>query len=116
MKNEKSAGNITVSADVIASIVKNAISDVEGVAKIYGDDPVKTIGFLKIKNQNENGAIRVIIKSPKEVNIEIPVILSYGSNVMAVSKEIQEKAKDAVESVAGMEVCDVDIIVEQIAI
>ncbi len=116
MKNENNAGNITVSADVIASIVKNAIADVEGVAKIYGDEPVKTLGIFKIKNTNENGAIRVMIKSPKEVDVEIPVVLSYGANVMAISKEIQEKAKEAVESVAGMDVGDVDIIVEQIAI
>ena len=109
MKNENNAGNITVSADVIASIVKNAIADVEGVEKIYGDEPVKSIGFFKIKNTNENGAIRVLIKSPKEVDVEIPVVLSYGTNVMSVAKEIQEKAKEAVESVAGMEVGDVDI-------
>lgn len=116
MKNENNAGNITVSPGVIAAIVKNSISEIEGVEKIHGDDPVKTIGIFKIKNTNPNGGIKVMIKSPKEADIEIPVVLKYGANVMAVSKEIQEKAKEAVESVAGMDVGDVDIIVEQIAI
>lgn len=116
MKNENNAGNITVSANVIATIVKNAISDVEGVSKVYGDETVKNLGIFKLKTQNENGEIKVFIKSPKEVDIEIPVVLSYGANIMAVSKEIQEKAKEAVETVAGMNVKDVDIIVEQIAI
>jgi len=116
MKNENNAGNITVSPGVIATIVKNSIAEVEGVEKIYGDDPVKTIGIFKFKNTNENGGIKVLVKSPNEVDVEIPVILKYGTNVMAVSKEIQEKAKEAVESVAGMEVKDIDIIVEQIAI
>ena len=116
MKNENSSGNITVSPDVIATIVKNAIADIEGVDKIYGDNEIKALGFIKIKNRNENGNIKVYVKSSKEVDIEIPVVLSYGANVMTVSKEIQEKAKEAVESVAGMDVKDIDIIVEQISL
>ncbi len=116
MKNENNPGNITVSANVIATIVKNAIADIEGVSKIFGDEPSKATGFFKFRKTDENGEIRVIIKSPKEVDVEIPVVLNYGANIMAVSKEIQEKAKEAVETVAGMNVKDVDIIVEQIAI
>ena len=113
--NEQKMGNITVSEDVVAAVVKNAVLEIEGVKEIAGTQVEQKFLFFKTIKENENGGIKVTIKEPDEAYIEIPVVLTYGTNVIDVSKNIQEKVKEAVAADVGMTAKDIDIIVEQIA-
>ncbi len=119
MKNENienvNTGNVTVSGEVIATVVRDAVMQIEGVEKIYGSEEVTKFGFLKLKTQNENGGIKVTVKNSNEAFVEIPVVLSYGSNVIEVSKSIQESAVEAIESHIGLKAGDIDVIVERIS-
>ena len=119
MKNENienvNAGNVTVSEGVIATVVRDAVTQLEGVKGIHGTEEIKKFGFLKLKGQNENGGIRVSVKNGNEASVEIPVVLSYGSNVVDISRSIQECAVEAIESLIGLKAGDIDVIVEQIA-
>lgn len=112
---EIEAGDVTVSESVIASIAKNAIMEVEGVHSVMGDEqpePKKIFDLISSKATGKDKGIKVVTKDNKELSIEVFVVLNYGTNLINVSKKIQEKVKDAVESIVGMHVVDVDVYIE----
>ena len=113
---EIQAGDVTVSESVIASIAKNAIMEVEGVHSVMGDEQQVTsnkfIDLISNKATGKDKGIKVDTKDNKELSIEVFVVLNYGTNLINVSKKIQEKVKDAVESIVGMHVVDVDVYIE----
>lgn len=111
---EVETGNVTVSESVIASIAKNAIMEVEGVHSVVGDDVStnKLLDLISNKATGKDKGIKVTIKDNKELIIEAFVVLNYGTNLINMSKKIQEKIKDSVESIVGMHVMDVDVYIE----
>ena len=112
---ETKMGNITVSEDVIAAVVKNAVLEIEGVKGIAGTESEQKVLFLKIRKESPNGGIKVDIKDQAVASVEIPVILKYGTNVIDVSKCIQEKVREAIIADVGMEAGNIDVTVEQIS-
>ena len=112
---EIEAGDVTVSESVVASIAKNAIMEDEGVHSVMGDEQVPSNKFFDLISNKATGkdkGIKVVTKDNKELSIEVFVVLNYGTNLINVSKKIQEKVKDAVESIVGMHVVDVDVYIE----
>ena len=76
-------GAVMISEEVIATIVSNAVSDVEGVV---------SIGTAK------NNLERKLLNKGIECNI----VVTYGSSVIAVAKAAQEAAASAVEAMTGI--------------
>ena len=115
-KIENEAGNVTVSENVIASVVKNTVMEIEGVKNIAGEEPHpnSVIELISSKTKIKEKGIRVDVNGNDELTIEISVILKYGTNVIDVAKVIQEKVKDTVEEVVGMHVKDIDVFVDEI--
>lgn len=110
------AGDIRVSEKVIASVAKTAVVEVEGVVGI-ADEELKINSIIdKYLNMNKRGeaGIKVDVKDNAELSLEIHVVLKYGANLIDIAKNIQEKVKDAVESIVGMHVIDVDVHVDEI--
>lgn len=110
------AGDIRVSEKVIASVAKTAVVEVEGVVGI-ADEELKINSIIdKYLNMNKKGeaGIKVDVKDNAELSLEIHVVLKYGANLIDIAKNIQEKVKDAVESIVGMHVIDVDVHVDEI--
>ena len=110
------AGDIRVSEKVIASVAKTAVVEVEGVIGI-ADEELKINSIIdKYLNMNKKGeaGIKVDVKDNAELSLEIHVVLKYGANLIDIAKNIQEKVKDAVESIVGMHVIDVDVHVDEI--
>ena len=111
------AGEVKVSETVVASIAKNALMEVEGVYGVIGDEAEAKEGVAKFLDMISNKAtgkdkgIKVYTKD-NELYLEIFVILNYGTNLINVSKKIQEQVKEAVESIVGLHVVDVDIYIE----
>ncbi|MBE7029260.1 MAG: Asp23/Gls24 family envelope stress response protein [Ruminococcaceae bacterium] len=107
-------GDITVSENVIASIAKNALSEIEEVHSVVGEssDSKSFLDMISDKATGKDKGIKVEFKENNELNIEVFVVLKYGTNLISVSKVIQEKIKDAVESIAGMHVLDIDVFIE----
>lgn len=116
-KFENETGDVTVSESVIATVVKNTVVEIEGVKSIVGEEPVgnSVIEIISNKTKKKEKGIKVDIKGKAELAIEIAVVLKYGTNVIEVAKNIQEKVKETVESLIGMHVKDIDVLVDQIA-
>ena len=109
------AGDIKVSEKVIASVAKTAVLEVEGVKGIADEEAkINSIIDKYLNVKKGEAGIKVDVKDNAELSLEIHVVLKYGTNLIDIAKNIQEKVKDAVESIVGMHVMDVDVHVDEI--
>ena len=85
IQNDASLGEVKIADEVVAIIAALAATEVDGVASMAGNITNEVIGKLGIKN------------------------LKYDYSIMEVTKKVQEKVKNAVENMTGLEVADVNI-------
>ena len=93
-------GNVMISEDVIATIVEHALTEVEGVVK-GGTDVVGKKSWGK--------GIRIAIAEDNSLTIGCNIIVGYGESVINVAKAVQDGITNAVESVIGCTVTDVNV-------
>ena len=100
-------GNVLISEDVIASIVANAVNEVEGVVGLSvkpGADIAELIG-----KKNRGKGIKITIGQDEELYIDCNVNVGYGQSVVTVAKSVQEAVTAAVESTSGVKVASVNV-------
>lgn len=101
---------IEVSADVIAVISGVAVSEVEGVSAMSSGFAGGISEVLSGKKNLAKG-IKVDINE-KNVNIDVNIIVEYGTRIPDVAYEIQTRVKKAVESMTGLNVEEVNVHVQ----
>ena len=110
--NEKTAGGeIVISNDVIASIALNAAKDVEGVSAFVPKTP-DLISRLR-KSECGEKAVRVF-NLDGSVRIRIYLRVKSGTNIQTVSSAVQRSVKNAVQSMTGKVVGEVNVSVQGI--
>ena len=100
-KESSALGDIQIADDVIAIIAGLAATEVEGVAKMYGNITNELVGKLGMKNLSKG--VKVMV-TPEDVKVDISLELKYGYSVLEVSKKVQEKVKQALETMTGLDV------------
>lgn len=106
MKNNQT---LDISDEMISSLVSLSVTGVNGVDRIstHMSDEIKDI--LSIKNVMKGVKIN---RETKGMTIWVYVLTEPGVEIVAVSKEIQEKVKAAVESMVGIPVLAVNVRIE----
>lgn len=107
---EGNVGQLRISRDVIVTIARQAASEVAGVhslAKIPVD--VKTC----IQHKGIPSEIAVDLTDNTAV-LEIAIVLSDGYKLMTVVNQVQAAVKEAVQTMTGVAVSKVNVIVEGI--
>ncbi|MCF0126105.1 MAG: Asp23/Gls24 family envelope stress response protein [Clostridia bacterium] len=101
---------IKIADDVVAVIAGVAVSEVPGVAGMAG---TFAGGISEVFSGKKNMAkgIKVIIEGNK-AKIDVNIIVEYGSRIPDVAFEIQTRVKKAVESMAGLNVEEVNVHVQ----
>ena len=100
-------GTINISEEVIAAIVAHAAVDVEGVAGLNAhpsNDIVELIG----KKTSVKG-VKVTILENNSVAIDCNVNINYGESIVEVSAATQEAVKNALESLAAIDIASVNV-------
>ena len=105
-------GNINISEDVISSMVRNAISEVEGVAGLSNTAGAEIAELIGIKSVNKGVKVQF---SEDRIVVDVILTVSYGSNVVSVARQVQEKVINAVQVATGMENAQVNVHVSGIA-
>ena len=101
------SGNVLISEDVIASIVANAVNDVEGVVGLSvkpGADIADKIG-----KKSWGKGLKIMIAQDNSLSIDCNVTVGYGQNVVAVAKAVQDAVVSAIESTAGVKVNAINV-------
>ncbi|MGI6169414.1 MAG: Asp23/Gls24 family envelope stress response protein [Christensenellales bacterium] len=100
-------GKITIADDVIANIAGLTAIDCYGVV---GMSPLKgSEGLANIlKRDNIAKGIRVVADG-NAVNIELNVVIEYGTSISVVASNIVDAVKYAIENLTGIVVDSVDV-------
>lgn len=93
-------GSVMISEDVIATIVEHTLTEIEGVVK-GGSEVVGKKSWGK--------GIRIAIAEDNSLTIGCNIVVAYGESVINVAKAVQSAVTNAVESVTGVSVVDVDV-------
>ena len=104
------AEGIKISNDVIAVIAGVAASEVPGVATMAGG---LTGGLTEALKGKKNLAKGIKVEATeKTANIDVNIIVAYGSRIPDVAFEIQNRVKKSVESMTGLKVNEVNVHVQ----
>jgi len=106
-------GDIRITDDVVAVISGVAAIDVPGVAGMSGGIVGDVAEILGRKNLTKGVKVEV---GQLEAAVDLYVIIEYGFRIPEVAWEIQEKVKDAIESMTGLSVVEVNIHVQGVNI
>ena len=84
----------------MATIVEHTLTEVEGVVK----------GGAEVVGKKSWGkGIRIAIAEDNSLTIGCNIVVAYGESVMDVAKAVQNAISNAVESVTGVTVADVNV-------
>ena len=112
IQNEASLGEVKIADEVVAIIAALAATEVEGVASMAGNITNEVIGKLGIKNLSKGVKVDVL---EGVVTVSLALNIKYNYSIVEVTGKVQEKVKNAVENMTGLEVADVNIKVAGVA-
>lgn len=106
LQNDASLGEVKIADEVVAIIAALAATEVEGVASMAGNITNEVIGKLGIRNLSKGVKVDVL---EGVVTVTLALNMKYNYSIVDVTGKVQEKVKNAVENMTGLEVADVNI-------
>lgn len=106
IQNDANKGEIKIADEVVAIIAALAATEVEGVASMAGNITNELISKLGMKNLSKGVKVDVL---EGIVTVSLALNLKYNYSIVEVSAKVQEKVKNAIENMTGLEVADVNI-------
>lgn len=114
VKTENVYGNISISDEVIGKIAATEATKCVGVVGMAYKSKADEIASI-LKRDAANKGVKVMI-SGGNIQLELHIIAEYGVNLNAISKNIIDGVKYAVESMTGFSVEKVIVQVESIRV
>ena len=108
-KTEAEGGRIIFADDVVATIAALAVSDVEGVTAMTGGMVEGFTEMLGKKNLTKGVKVEV---GTEEAAVDVSVSIRYGYKIREVCEKIQVAAKNAIETMTGLRVVEVNVFVQ----
>ena len=106
IQNDAGKGEVKIADEVVAIIAALAATEVEGVASMAGNITNELISRLGMKNLSKGVKVDVL---EGVVTVSLTLNLKSNYSVVEVSGKVQEKVKNAIENMTGLEVADVNI-------
>ena len=105
---------VNISEEVVGIIAGLGAVEVEGVDSLAGNLTAETIsraGAGKLAK-----AVKVVDNEPGKIIVRMAINMKYGYEIPKVSGLVQEKVKQAVETMTGLEVTAVDIRIATVSV
>ncbi|RAV18656.1 Asp23/Gls24 family envelope stress response protein [Paenibacillus contaminans] len=99
-------GNIQIAPEVIEVIAGLAAIEVEGVAGMSGGFAGGIAELLGRKNLSKGVKVEV---GQREAAVDVSIIVEYGHRIPEVASAIQRNVKQAIESMTGLGVVEVNV-------
>ena len=106
-------GEVRIADDVVAIIAALAATEVEGVAAMTGNITNELVSKLGMKNLSKG--VKAIV-TEDGVDVELTLNVKFGYSIKEISLKVQEKAKNAIETMTGLTVNKVDIRIANITV
>lgn len=95
-------GEVKVSKDVVNTIVKLAIGELDSVSNIFKDGKKTHTKMPKVEIENDN------------VKVNVYVSFYYGSDIRKEVKKLQDNIKNSIETMLGLKSSKINIYVYDI--
>ena len=106
-------GNIEIDKNVLAQLTYKAATESDGLVGFSS----KSKGIVELlKGENATKGVNIVEINENQVDIEISVILQYGTNITTVANNIIERIKYTVETYSGIKVNLVTVSVQGIRV
>ncbi len=99
-------GDVKIANEVVAIIANIAAAKIDGVVKLKGGIASDIADVFGVK-QNHKG-VKVNTEA-NTIELDLSVVVSYGSVIPQVARQIQEKVKESIESMTELEVQKIDV-------
>ncbi|KQX46470.1 putative alkaline shock family protein YloU [Paenibacillus sp. V4I3] len=99
-------GSIQIAPEVIEIIAGLATVEVQGVAGMSGGLAGGIAELLGRKNLSKGVKVEV---GQREAAIDVSIIIEYGNRIPEVASDIQQNVKQAIESMTGLNVVEVNV-------
>lgn len=103
-------GDIKINHSVVASIVRLAALNVEGVYSVGGGF-VDSIAEVFSKKESDRG-VRVSVDENGDYAIQVRVIMRFGVELAKVATQVQEQVREQVQRMTSNDVSRVDVIID----
>ncbi|MGX7031518.1 Asp23/Gls24 family envelope stress response protein [Vagococcus zengguangii] len=115
VKINTQAGTIEISNEVIATVVGGAATEIYGIVGMASKNQIKDNlnGILR----KENYARGVVVRQEENgVAVDVYTVISYGTKISEVSKNVQEKVKYNLETMLGITANSVNVFVQGVRV
>ncbi|MEI7024664.1 Asp23/Gls24 family envelope stress response protein [Paenibacillus sp. y28] len=106
-------GSIQIAPEVIEIIAGLATVEVPGVAGMSGGFAGGISELLGLKNLSKGVKVDV---GQREAAVDVSIIIEFGSKIPEVASGIQQNVKNAIESMTGLHVVEVNVHVHDVHI
>ena len=106
-KNNKATGSVKISEEVIATIVKSVLDEMEGVHSLA----TRPMSPSEIMMKNATLKPITIYLNADSAVIDICVNLCFGVKLKTIAEQIQQNVKDTVQNMTGMAISKVNVYV-----
>jgi len=103
---EEVMGEVRIADSVVANIALLAAKETEGVFDTVGNAANEIMTKVGVKSASKGVRIEIV---DEVVSVELALIMQYGYNIPTTCKKVQDKVKNAIENMTGLEVADVKI-------
>ena len=104
---EDGLGEVQIAEEVITIIAGLAATEVEGVCSMGGNITKELVSRLGMKPLSKG--VRVEVAEEGKIEVFVTINIAYGYAIPAVSGNVQEKVKAAIENMTGLEVSGVNV-------
>ena len=101
-----SVGDVRIADEVVAIIAGLAATAVEGVSSMAGTITNEIVSRLGMKNLSKGIVVEVL---DEEVKVDVAINIAYGFSIPEVSSKAQDKVKNAIENMTGLNVAVVNV-------
>lgn len=106
IEESNSLGKVQIADDVVAIIAGLAAGEVEGVYRLTGNLTNELASRLGKKNPAKGVKVELL---PGQVKVDIAIEVLYEYSIPSVSSQVQDKVKQAIETMTGLSVEEVNI-------
>ena len=114
VKINTQTGMIEISNEVIATVVGGAVTDVFGIVGMASKNQIKD-NITEILRK-ENYSRGVVVRQENGIAVDVYTIVSYGTKISEVSRNVQEKVKYNLETMLGVTANSVNVYVQGVRV
>ena len=92
-------GSINISEEVISTMVRTAITEIDGVAGISNTAGAELAELIGIKTVSKGIKVQIVDDT---IKVDAIILVRYGCNIVNVAKEVQNSVTEVVQANTGI--------------